>query len=135
MAPALPTPPAGTLDNRLVILRGVNGGTIVRNARRRAGISQAELARRLGTKQPVVARWEAGARVPSLESVTRAVEACGLALDVAIVDRDEGEEAQLREWQALTPAERLRRNEQMLETEEWLHRARAVDREDDRARR
>ncbi|HEX2057306.1 MAG TPA: helix-turn-helix transcriptional regulator [Actinomycetota bacterium] len=112
----------------------MNGGTIIRNARRRAGISQAELARRLGTKQPVVARWEAGARVPSLESVSRAVEACGLVLDVAILERDEGEEAQLRASQALTPAERLRRNEQMLETEEWLHRARRVDPEDDRAR-
>ncbi len=105
----------------------MTGGSVVRRARQRAGISQAELARRLGTKQPVVARWESGARVPSLESVTRAVEACGLALDVAVVERDEGEEALLREWRALSPAERLRRNEQMLETEAWLRRARRVE--------
>lgn len=106
---------------------------MIRRARTRAGVSQAELARRLGTKQPVVARWETGARAPTLETVGRAVEACGLALDVAVVDRDPGEEALLREWQALTPAERVRRNQRMLETEEWLRSARRVGRTGDRA--
>jgi transcriptional regulator with XRE-family HTH domain len=105
----------------------MNGGEVIRRARRRAGLSQAELARRLGTKQPVVARWESGARAPTLETVARAVEACGLALDVAVVERDPGEDALLREWRRLTPAERVERNRRMLETEEWLHTARRVD--------
>ncbi|HYO60379.1 MAG TPA: helix-turn-helix transcriptional regulator [Actinomycetota bacterium] len=112
----------------------MNGGAVIRRARLRAGISQAELARRLGSKQPVVARWETGARSPSLETVARAVEACGLALDVAVVDRDEGEDALLREWQRLSPAERMRRNEEMLRTEEWLRRARRVGEGAERAR-
>ncbi|MDQ4124435.1 MAG: helix-turn-helix domain-containing protein [Actinomycetota bacterium] len=103
------------------------GGEVIRRARRRAGLSQAELARRLDTKQPVVARWETGARTPTLETVARAVEACGLALDVAVVERDAGEDALLREWPALTPAERVRRNRAMLETEAWLKTARRVD--------
>ena len=111
----------------------MNGGTVIQRARRRAGISQAELARRLGTKQPVVARWESGARAPTLETVARAVEACGLALDVAVVERDRGEEAALREWQALTPSERVSRNRQMLETEEWLQKARRVNEGAERA--
>lgn len=102
----------------------MNGGSVIRRARRRAGISQAELARRLDTKQPVIARWEAGTRSPTLETVSRAVEACGLALDVAIVERDPGEEAMLAEWKDLFPTERMHRNEQMLETEEWLRTAR-----------
>ena len=103
------------------------GADLIRRARRRAGISQAELARRLATKQPVVARWESGARTPSLETVARAVEACGFALDVAVVERDDGEDALLREWQKLTPAERVDRNRRMLETEAWLDRARPVE--------
>lgn len=112
----------------------MNGGTVIRRARLRAGIAQTELARRLGTKQPVVARWESGARSPSLETVARAVDACGLALDIAVVERGEGEDALLREWQTLSPAERVRRNEEMLRTEEWLRRARRVDEGAERAR-
>jgi transcriptional regulator with XRE-family HTH domain len=112
----------------------MKGGDVIRRARTRAGVSQAELARRLGTKQPVIARWETGARAPTLETVGRAVEACGFALDVAVVDRDPGEDALLREWQQLTPAQRVARNRRMLETEEWLRSARPVDREGDRAR-
>lgn len=111
----------------------MNGGAVIRRARLRAGISQAELARRLGSKQPVVARWETGTRSPSLETVARAVDACGLALDVAVVARDEGEDALLREWQRISPAERMRRNEEMLRTEEWLRRARRVDNGAERA--
>lgn len=82
----------------------------------------------------MVARWESGAREPSLETVSRAVEACGLALDVAVVERDPGEEATIREWQTLSPAERLRRNEQMLETEQWLRTARPAYGAGDHAR-
>ena len=104
------------------------GSEIVRRARRRAGISQAELARRLGTKQPVVARWESGRQVPTLESVERAVAAAGLRLDVSVEAPDPGEDALLREWLALTPRQRLQRNEGMLATEEWARGARPVDR-------
>lgn len=106
----------------------MTGADVIRRARRRAGISQAELARRLGTKQPVVARWEGGAQSPTLESVARAVAACGLRLDLSIEDADAGEDALLREWAKLTPKERLRRNRALLETEEWASRAHAVER-------
>ena len=110
----------------------MDGGSIIRRARLRAGLPQAELARRLGTKQPVVARWESGARTPTLETVSRAVAACGLALDVALTPRDAGEDALLHEWQRLSPQERVRRNRQLLETEQWLRTARPA--EDRRAR-
>lgn len=106
----------------------MSGGDVIRRARKRAGVSQAELARRLGTKQPVVARWESGTRAPTLETVARAVDACGLALDVAVVERDAGEDALLREWQRLTPAERVERNRRLLETERWLQDARPAAR-------
>lgn len=105
----------------------MTGAGIVRRARRRAGISQAELARRLGTKQPVVARWERGIQAPTLDTVRRVVAACGLRLDLLLEDADAGEDAQLHEWMRLSPVERLRRNEAMLETEEWARRAQPAD--------
>lgn len=54
--------------------------SIVREARRRAGISQRELARRAGTSQPAVARIEAGRQSPGHTTLARLVEACGLEL-------------------------------------------------------
>lgn len=100
-----------------------SAASVLRRARKRAGLAQADLAARLGTKQPVVARWESGARRPSFDDVVRAVSACGLHLDAIVGEPDPGEDALLREWLELSPAERLRRNEQMLATEEWALRA------------
>lgn len=80
----------------------------------------------MGTKQPVIARWERGTQAPTLASVALAVAAAGLHLDIAVDAVDPGDDALLREWTALTPAERLRRNEAMLATEEWARRARSV---------
>jgi transcriptional regulator with XRE-family HTH domain len=58
----------------------VIGGTLVREARRRAGLTQAELARRAGTTQSAVARVETGRTEPSLARVRELVRACGLEL-------------------------------------------------------
>lgn len=80
----------------------------------------------MGTKQPVIARWESGAQAPTLASVARAVGAAGFLLDVALGEVDPGDDALLQEWKSLTPAQRLRRNEAMLATEEWVRRARPV---------
>ena len=54
--------------------------SLVREARRRAGISQRELARRAGTSQPAVARIEAGRQSPGHATLARLVAACGLEL-------------------------------------------------------
>lgn len=54
------------------------GPALVR-ARRAAGLTQRELADRLGLKQPQVARWEAGAyRTASLERVDAVARALGM---------------------------------------------------------
>ncbi len=47
------------------------------SARARAGLSQAEVARRIGTTQSVVARLESGRRPPSLRTVQRYAQAVG----------------------------------------------------------
>lgn len=59
---------------------------ILREARLKAGLTQTELASRLGRERAQVARWETGGQEPSFANLTAAVEACGYALDVAVVE-------------------------------------------------
>jgi len=49
-------------------------------ARNRAGLTQAELARKMGTTQPVVARMEGGRIRPSLRTLQRLAQATGSRL-------------------------------------------------------
>ena len=46
-------------------------------ARVRAGLTQAELAKRMGTTQSAVARIEGGRRLPSIKTLLRYAEATG----------------------------------------------------------
>jgi predicted nucleotidyltransferase/DNA-binding XRE family transcriptional regulator len=55
------------------------------DARRQAGLSQAELARRAGISQPVVSAYERGRREPSLATARRLVEATGHELRLEVV--------------------------------------------------
>lgn len=52
-------------------------------ARRRAGVSQSELARRTGIAQPNIARIEAGGRSPRVDTLETLLRACGQTLVVA----------------------------------------------------
>lgn len=51
-------------------------------ARNRAGLTQAELARKMGTTQPVVARMEGGRIQPSLRTLQRLAHATGSRLSI-----------------------------------------------------
>jgi ribosome-binding protein aMBF1 (putative translation factor) len=64
-------------------------GDLIREARLRAGLTQAELGQKLDSPQSVIARWEAGAVTPSLETVRRIVRACGLDLTFSLAARDD----------------------------------------------
>lgn len=55
-------------------------GIRVRTERERRGITQSELAGRMGTTQPAVARLEAGGVTPSLGTLRRVADALGLEL-------------------------------------------------------
>ena len=46
-------------------------------ARSRAGLTQGEVAERMGTTQSVVARLESGRRAPSMQTVQRYAQAVG----------------------------------------------------------
>jgi len=51
-------------------------------ARNRAGLTQMELARKMGTTQPVVARMEGGRIQPSLRTLQRLAQATGSKLSI-----------------------------------------------------
>jgi predicted nucleotidyltransferase/DNA-binding XRE family transcriptional regulator len=59
-------------------------GSLLREARRHAGLSQAQLAKRAGTTQSVISAYESAARQPSLPMLNRLVAAAGLELDVRV---------------------------------------------------
>jgi transcriptional regulator with XRE-family HTH domain len=62
---------------------------IIREARLRAGLTQSELAARLGRERAQVARWEVGGQEPSFENLRSVVEACGFDLRTEIGEREE----------------------------------------------
>ncbi len=57
-------------------------GARVRAERERLGLTQTELAERMETTQPTIARLEAGGVTPSLDTLHRAANALGLELIV-----------------------------------------------------
>jgi len=82
---------------------------IVRMARQRAGITQKQLAGRSGHPRETIARWEAGAREPSLATLQGVVAACGLDLIIHLAQRDSSLDELVADQLALTPTERLSR--------------------------
>lgn len=55
------------------------------NARTKAKLSQAELARKIGTTQSAIARLEGGGVSPSLATLKRYAEATGTRLEIQLV--------------------------------------------------
>jgi transcriptional regulator with XRE-family HTH domain len=53
-------------------------------ARADAGLTQEQLAERMGTKHEVVARWEGGNVLPSTRSLTRLAKATGTTLQISL---------------------------------------------------
>jgi hypothetical protein len=95
---------------------------LVKEARRRAGLSQADLAARLGAPQSTVARWESARIAPSFDNVVRAIRACDLDLTLQLAPRDEELEALLDEHLKLTPAERFAQNTHLVNFVEGARR-------------
>jgi transcriptional regulator with XRE-family HTH domain len=86
------------------------GGDLIREARRRAGLTQADLAGRAGTAQPAIARWESGRTAVSLDDVRRLVRLCGFDLEVMLVPRDDSDMAQAARLAALSGQQRMDRH-------------------------
>ena len=67
----------------------MHAGAILREARKRAGLSQVELAEQAGVTQSVISAYESGHRQPSLPTLATLVEAAGFDLEVSVRQQPE----------------------------------------------
>ena len=85
-------------------------GALLRQARKRAGLSQRALARRARTAQSVIARIESGDTSPSYDTLLRLVRAAGFELGTELRPRSTGRTHMLDDVPrilSLSPEERL----------------------------
>jgi DNA-binding XRE family transcriptional regulator len=54
--------------------------------RKMQGLSQSEVARRAGLKQPAIARLESGAVRPTLDTIQRVARALGREVEISLVE-------------------------------------------------
>jgi transcriptional regulator with XRE-family HTH domain len=80
---------------------------LLQEARRQAGLTQAELALRAGVPQSSVAKIERGRREPSLSTLERLVRAAGFELRIQLAPKDDHDLQLIDLMLDLTPAQRL----------------------------
>jgi len=91
-------------------------GKLVADARRRAGLTQAELGKRLAISQAAVAQLERADSNPRLATLDRALRAAGVELVLATRPRRATvDESLIRQQLELEPAQRLQGLEMMYE--------------------
>ena len=85
-------------------------GAIIRTAREAEGLTQAQLARRLGITQPSVARLEAAGDNVTVATLQRALNVMNRTLEIrAAMMPSSVDESQIRDALRLTPGERIER--------------------------
>lgn len=83
-------------------------GHLIRETRRRHGLSQERLARRVGTRQSAISRLEADEVSPSVETLELVMRAMGERLELASVQLERDyDQAHRKVAAARSPAERL----------------------------
>jgi transcriptional regulator with XRE-family HTH domain len=65
----------------------VDAARVISDARRRAGLTIRDLARRAQTSHSAVSAYESGAKAPNTATLERIVEACGFNLKSELVPR------------------------------------------------
>jgi transcriptional regulator with XRE-family HTH domain len=86
----------------------MSAAELIRITRKAEGLSQAQLARRLGITQPAVARLESAGDAITAETLRRTLRGLGKSLDLSASPSTSNiDESLLREQLRLTPSERL----------------------------
>lgn len=86
----------------------MKAAAIMRAARRRAGLTQRQLARQAGVPQPTISRIERGLVSPSVDTLQRLLRACSMEL-VAVERPGPGvDKTLIKERLQMTPGERAR---------------------------
>lgn len=92
----------------------MDGGRLVREARRRAGLTQRQVAAAAGLSQPTIARIESGVSQPTMRQVSRIVEVCGLELHVTLAPSDDSTWSVAQPNLRLDPDARVRQHQAAL---------------------
>jgi predicted transcriptional regulator len=87
----------------------MDAARVLRQARRRAGLTQRGLAERARVPQSQIAKIESGTVVPRVDTLDRLLEACGEGLEALPRPGIGVDRTLARELLELEPAERLRR--------------------------
>lgn len=91
-------------------------GKLLADTRRRAGLTQSDLAKRLAISQAAVAQLEQAGSNPRLATLDRALRAAGAELVITTRPRRSSvDESLIRRQLELAPAERIRSLETMYE--------------------
>jgi transcriptional regulator with XRE-family HTH domain len=99
------------------------GGDLIREARKRAGFTQSQLATKAGTTQSAIARWESGRTAVSLDDVRRLVRLCGFELELMLAPRDDSDLVQASRLARLSGQERMDRHARVARQLTALRRA------------
>jgi transcriptional regulator with XRE-family HTH domain len=83
--------------------------SLIKQARMRAGLSQAQVAERSGKAKVQIGRWETGDVAPSLDTLMVLVRACGFDLRLTLVSYEPVDDARLLELQRQSPEDRVER--------------------------
>lgn len=103
-------------------------GSLILTARLKAGLTQQELAKRLGVSQPTVAAYESGRRQPTVPTLMRWLNAAGFDLRMTLAHHDDHDEV-------LESLERLRTPEDQERWRRYQHeRVRAARSQLERAK-
>jgi len=93
-----------------------DAAALLKDSRRRAGLTQRQLALRLGVSQAAIAKLERPGANPTVETLAGALRATGHRLALAAPTRREGiDESLVRRQLELSPGERLHSLEAMYE--------------------
>jgi len=99
---------------------------LIREARTVAGLTQTELAARLGTTQSAVSRWERGLDIPRVDTLGRILEACGFEADLRFRRHDDVDHSQINYQLSLDPAARARLFDSVVDAVREARRARRI---------
>jgi transcriptional regulator with XRE-family HTH domain len=86
----------------------MEAATLLREARRRAGLTQLELGKRAGVTQASISRIEDSRIRPRFDTLDRLLGGCGFSLELAPRLGEGVDRTAIRELLRLTPAERAR---------------------------
>lgn len=95
-------------------------GSLIREARLRAGLTQADLGQRTNADRAQIARWERDDVAIGFDTLRTHLHACGFDFDLTLLPYDKALHDQLdqelQETLELTPKERIARNQNLLTT-------------------